>query len=87
MVQHYSDALSEDLKDDYLVCDGSSYTIKFNSNKDERRLFDLFFMIGYTYTEGKSDKNFQNDILELLAYNTIYDYVTSYKGEEKLTVD
>ena len=87
VIQHYSDALIEDLKDDYLVCDGSSYTIKFISNKDERKLFDLFFMIGYTYTEGKGDKEFQNDILELLAYNAVYDYVTSYKGEEKLTVD
>lgn len=87
VIQHYSDALIEDLKDDYLVCDGSSYTIKFNSNKDERRLFDLFFMIGYTYTEGMGDKEFQNDILELLAYDVIYDYVTKQKGEEKLTVD
>lgn len=97
VIQHYSDViikdsenkyvLSEDLKDDYLVCDGSSYTIKFNSNKDERKLFDLFFMIGYTYTEGKSDKDFQNDISELLAYDVIYDWVTKHEDKEKLTVD
>lgn len=86
VIQHYSDALVGDLEDDYLVCDGSSYTIKFDS-KDKNKLFDLFFMIGYTYTEGKGDKDFQNDILELLAYDVIYDYVTKQKGEEKLTVD
>jgi hypothetical protein len=86
VIQHYSDALIEDLEEDYLVCDGSSYTIKFDS-KDKSKLFDLFFMIGYTYTEGKDDKDFQNDILELLAYDVIYDYVTKQKGEEKLTVD
>lgn len=86
VIQHYSDALVGDLEDDYLVCDGSSYTIKFDS-KDKSKLFDLFFMIGYTYTEGKGDKEFQNDISELLAYDVIYDYVTKQKGEEKLTVD
>lgn len=95
VIQHYSDvinkeseddyALIEGLAEDYLVCDGSFYTIGFNNKK----YFDLFFMIGYTYTESKEnkDKDFQNDLLELLAYDVIYDCIQNYQEETPITVD
>ena len=72
VIHHYSDGLG-DLENDYLVCDGSICSVGFNNKK----YFDLFFMIGYTYTESKEnkDKDFQNDILELLAYDVIYDCI------------
>lgn len=85
VIQHYSDALIKELEDDYLVCDGSICSVGFNNKK----YFDLFFMIGYTYTDTKEnkDKDFQNDILELLAYDVIYDCFQNYKGETPITVD
>lgn len=84
VIQYYSDGLG-DLENDYLVCDGSICSVGFNNKK----YFDLFFMIGYTYTDTKEnkDKDFQNDILELLAFDVIYDCFQNYKGETPITVD
>lgn len=66
----------DSIKDDYLFCDGKSYTIKYIPNKQDE-LFDLFFTIGYNYTENKSDEEFQNDLIAFLSFNLIYNYVNS----------
>ncbi|MBO5826915.1 MAG: hypothetical protein J6R59_00355 [Paludibacteraceae bacterium] len=66
----------DSIKDDYLFCDGKSYTIKYTPNQQDE-LFDLFFTIGYNYTENKSDEDFQNDLIAFLSFDLIYNYVNS----------
>ena len=70
-------------KDEYLVCDGHEYTLSFifdpTTNAIPKSIFfDLFFMIGYTYTENKSDEDFQNDMLHLLAFEEIFNNLRGY---------
>lgn len=77
VVQLHSSLYNEDGKIEYLVCDGKPYPVSFRFDPKSNTIskgdfFDLFFMIGYTYTDGKTDEDFQNDMLRLLALKEIY---------------
>ena len=77
VVQLHSSLYNEDGKIKYLVCDGKPYPVSFRFYPESNTIskgdfFDLFFMIGYTYTENKSDEDFQNDMLRLLAFVEIF---------------